>query len=66
MSPAKKIIYYFIHFILYINLFNTIKTKGPSKTILLKSAFIPKPLKNPLASCSLINFDFLLSHYIFW
>ena len=32
------------------------------KRILLIGVFIPKLLNNPLASCSLINFDFLLSH----
>ena len=32
-----------------------------NKGILLESVFIPKPLNNPLASCSLINLDFLLS-----
>ena len=30
--------------------------------MLLKEVFIPKLINNPLASCSLINFDFLLSH----
>ena len=30
--------------------------------ILFKGVFIPKLLNNPLASCSLINFHFLLSH----
>ena len=35
---------------------------GPTKGILLKGVFIPKLLNNPLASCCLINFDYLLSH----
>ena len=30
--------------------------------ILLKGVLIPKLLDNPFASCSLINFDFLLPH----
>ena len=30
----------------------------------MKSVFIPKLLNNPLASCSLIHFDFLLLHTI--
>ena len=42
-----------------INLFNTIKTK---EHLLKEGGFIPKLLNNPLASCSLINFSFLLSH----
>ena len=32
--------------------------------MLLKGVFIPKLLKNPLASCSFVNFDFLLSHTV--
>ena len=36
--------------------------KWTYKYILLKGAFIPKVLNNPLTSCYLINFDFLLSH----
>ena len=32
------------------------------KRILLIGVFIPKLLNNPLASSSLINFDFLLPH----
>ena len=39
-----------------INLFNTIKT------ILLKIVFIPKLINSPVASCYIINIDFLLSH----
>ena len=35
---------------------------GPNKGISLKSVLIPKLLNNTLALCSLINFDFLLSH----
>ena len=38
-------------------LFHSFYTKG----LLLKGGFIPKLLNNPLVSCSLINFDFLLS-----
>ena len=34
----------------------------PNKEILLKDVFIPKLLNNPLASCSLQNFQFLLLH----
>ena len=36
--------------------------RGPNKGILLKGVFIPKLLNNLLTSCSLINFNFLLSH----
>ena len=35
-----------------------LKEMEPTKGILLKGVFIPKLLNNPLASCSLINFDF--------
>ena len=35
---------------------------GMYSMYLLKGVFIPKLLNNLLASCSLINFDFLLSH----
>ena len=44
------------------NLFNTIKKRDPAKAILLKGVLIPKLPNNPLAFCSLVNFDFLLSH----
>ena len=36
--------------------------RGPTKGTLLKGVFTPKLLSNPLASCSLTNFYFLLSH----
>ena len=53
-------------FILYlpcINLFNTIKTKEElQKDFFLKSVLIPKLLNNPLASCCLINVDFVQSN----
>ena len=39
-----------------------IKQRGPTKRNLLKCFFITKLLNNPLASCSLINLNFLLSH----
>ena len=32
--------------------------------MLLKGIFIPKLINNPLAFCSLINLDFLLSHTV--
>ena len=35
---------------------------SPSNGILLKGVLIPKLLNNPSASCSFINFDFLLPH----
>ena len=35
------------------------KKRGPTKGILLKGVLIPRLLNNPLASWSLINFDFL-------
>ena len=34
----------------------------PNKGILLNGVLIPKLLKDPFASCFLINFDFLLPH----
>ena len=36
--------------------------RRPATGILLKGALIPKLRNYPLASCSLVNFDFLLSH----
>ena len=35
---------------------------SPNNEILLKGVLIRKLLNNPFASCSLINFDFLLQH----
>ena len=54
LSPANKNLFT-KSFILY--LYNK---GGPNKGIRLKRVFIPKLLNNPLASCSLINLDFLL------
>ena len=46
-----------------INFFNTIKTKEElQKEFFLKGVFISKLLNNPLASCCLINVDFVLSN----
>ena len=51
-----------------LNLFNVIQwnciqiKRGPTKEVLLKGVFIPKLVNNPLPSCCLVNFDFLLSH----
>ena len=42
----------------FINLFDFIKTKEDP----LKGVFIHKLLNNPIASCYLINFNFLQSH----
>ena len=42
------------------HLFYTFKTKP--RRILLKVVFIPELINNLLASCPLINVDFLLSH----
>ena len=36
--------------------------RRPYKRVFLKGFLIPKLLNNPLASCFLINFDFLVSH----
>ena len=45
------------------SLFTVLLSKREStREILLKGFFISKLLNNQLASCSLINFDFLLSH----
>ena len=35
---------------------------SPNNGILFNGVLIPKVLNNPFACCSLINFDFLLSH----
>ena len=35
---------------------------SPNNGILFNGVLIPKLLNNPFACCSLINFDFLLSH----
>ena len=62
-SSANKNLFA-ISFILYLVLTYLIllKQKEPTKDILLKGLFTLKLLCNPVASCSLINFDFLLSH----
>ena len=53
-----------ISFILYLVLTCLIlpKQRGPAEGIWLKGFFIPKVLNNQLASCCLINLDFLLPH----
>ena len=56
LSPAIKNLFT-ISFLLHL----VLNKRGPTKGTLLKGAFIPKLLNNPLASCCLINFDFLLS-----
>ena len=35
---------------------------SPNNGILLRGVLIPKLLKNPSASCSFINLNFLMSH----
>ena len=64
LSPANKNMFT-ISFILYLLLTCLIlsKQKGAFSLILLKGFFIPKLLNNPLASCCLISFHFLLSHF---
>ena len=63
ISCKEKLVYYFSHFISCVNLFNTIKTEEDLlKGFYLKGVFIPKLPNNLLASCSLTNFNFLLSH----
>ena len=57
LSPANKFVYYFIHYIL-------LKQKKLGKGILFKGFLIPKLLTYLLASSSLINFNFLLSHIL--
>ena len=62
LSPANKNLFT-ISSILYVVLTWLIWNKrGPTKWILLTGVFVPKPLKNRLASCSLINLGFLLTH----
>ena len=62
-SPANKNLFT-TSFILYLVLTCSYLSnkRGATKSILLKGVFIPKLLNNPLVSCSLINFYFVLSH----
>ena len=63
LSPTNKKLQT-ISFILYLLLtcWIPLNRRRPNKGILFNNVFIPKLLNNPLASYSLTNFDFLLSH----
>ena len=56
------LILYFIYFIPCINLFNTLNKIGLTKGVSPNDVFIAKLRNNPLASCSLMYFNFLLLH----
>ena len=62
ISHQKKLVYYFIHFISFIDLLITLKNRKPTKGIFHRDFFILKLRNNTLASCCLINFDFILLH----
>ena len=59
--PANKKLFA-TSFILLLVLTGLKQKRNFTEEILLKSVFILKLLDNSLASCSLINFDILLSH----
>ena len=58
----QKLVNCFIDFISCINFLKPLKQKRTYKGILYKAALIPKLFNDPLPSCSLINFYFLLIH----